>query len=355
MRQTLVALAIGFAGGGIAALLHVPAPWLAGSLVLAVAAVAMRVGLQLEDHLRTAAFLVLGIQIGMTVSEDTLERAVHWPLSILLLALTVVAVVWASHLYYTRLRGWDAATSLFASLPGALSLVILLATQSGADMRRVVVSQCLRLFFLIIAMPSLIVMISAPTGATVAPALAGLRDLLLLLGASAAAGLLFDRLKVPAGLILGAALMSAGLGLSGAIHGVAPDWLLIPANVVLGVMIALRFKGITWAELMAATLDGLAGLAIAVGLGVLGALVTGWITGLPLPLTLLAFAPGGLEAMTIMAFALKLDPAYVAAHQVARYVGLVLFMPPVTAYLLRKPALQGTAVPVRSAGTVEDN
>ena len=42
-----------------------------------------------------------------------------------------------------------------------------------------------------------------------------------------------------------------------------------------------------------------------------------------------------LEAMTIMAFALPLDPAYVAAHQVARYIGLVLLMPAMSAYLLR--------------------
>jgi hypothetical protein len=37
-----------------------------------------------------------------------------------------------------------------------------------------------------------------------------------------------------------------------------------------------------------------------------------------------------------MAFALNLDPAYVAAHQVARYIGLVLFMPAVTGFVLHR-------------------
>ena len=36
--------------------------------------------------------------------------------------------------------------------------------------------------------------------------------------------------------------------------------------------------------------------------------------------------------MTIMAFSLNLDPAYVGAHQMARYLGLALLMPMVTAY-----------------------
>jgi hypothetical protein len=65
-----------------------------------------------------------------------------------------------------------------------------------------------------------------------------------------------------------------------------------------------------------------------------GAALTSLLGGLPLPLTLLAFAPGGLEAMIIMAFALGLDPAYVAAHQIARYVGLVLLMPFVTGAII---------------------
>ena len=71
-------------------------------------------------------------------------------------------------------------------------------------------------------------------------------------------------------------------------------------------------------------------------IAMVGAVVTSVVADLPCALTLLAFAPGGLEAMTIMAFALNLDPAYVAAHQVARYIGLVLLMPAVTSFVLHR-------------------
>ena len=40
--------------------------------------------------------------------------------------------------------------------------------------------------------------------------------------------------------------------------------------------------------------------------------------------------------MTIMAFALNLDPAYVAAHEVARYIGLILLIPAVTGFVLHR-------------------
>ena len=82
--------------------------------------------------------------------------------------------------------------------------------------------------------------------------------------------------------------------------------------------------------------DGFAGFAVAMVIAVAGALFTSFVAGLPFALTLLAFAPGGLEAMTIMAFALNLDPAYVAAHQVARDIGLVLLMPAVTSLVLHR-------------------
>ena len=61
-------------------------------------------------------------------------------------------------------------------------------------------------------------------------------------------------------------------------------------------------------------------------------------------LTLLAFSPGGLDAMTIMAFSLNLDPAYVGVHQMARYIGLALLMPAVTGYVLRRMGELGVKV-----------
>ena len=44
-----------------------------------------------------------------------------------------------------------------------------------------------------------------------------------------------------------------------------------------------------------------------------------WFVPAPFPEALAAFAPGGLEAMTMMAFALGLDPLFVGAHHIARF------------------------------------
>ncbi|MEC7564009.1 MAG: AbrB family transcriptional regulator [SAR324 cluster bacterium] len=51
----------------------------------------------------------------------------------------------------------------------------------------------------------------------------------------------------------------------------------------------------------------------------------------------MAYAPGGLEAMIMMAFILDLDPAFVAAHQLVRYIGMILILPFLTQRLLGSP------------------
>ncbi len=337
MRDTAAGLAIGAAGGLIFWLLGMPAPWLAGSMMASIAAVFLKVKVGMPDWLRAMAFIFLGIQTGTAVSWDTVDRAAHWPLSIAFLGLTVVAVTWACTLYYVKRSGWDRATALFASLPGALSLTLLLASGTKADMRRVTIAQCIRLFFLVAALPSVISWLSPPDTVSVMPDQMGsLWGVVIVVLGSTAAGYALEWLGVPAGLMLGPMLASAALELSGLISGAAPASILIPANVVLGVMIGARFSHFTFTEFREALFEGFMGFLIALVIAMAGAGVAAWASGLPLALTLLAFSPGGLDAMTIMAFSLNLDPAYVGAHQMARYIGLALLMPVVTAYVLKR-------------------
>ncbi len=352
MIAILRGLLIGAAGGALCWAAGVPAPWLAGSMAAAIVAIFAGVKIGMPDWLKATSFIFLGIQIGTTVNWDTVDSAAQWPASIGFLGLTVVVVTWGSAAFYVRVRKWDAATALFASLPGALSLVLLLASETHADMRRVSIAQCIRLFFLIAALPALIVYLS-PSDAAVnaAPQIGGLLEIAVLVILAVASGLVLERLRVPAGLILGPTLAAAALELSGGIHGAAPASLLIPANVILGVMIASRFRDFSFAEFRQALGEGFAGFVIALMIAATGAGIASWFSGLPYALTLLAFSPGGLDAMTIMAFALNLDPAYVGAHQIARYVGLALTMPWVTHFVLHR---MGVNSPVRTKAVEED-
>jgi membrane AbrB-like protein len=305
-------------------------------MVAAILAVLFGVKLSAPVYLRTLAFIVLGVQIGSSVTMETLSGATRWPLSLAMLTLTVAVVTVACYFFYRRMRGWPEADALFSSLPGALGLVVALADDAKADMRRVIIAQSIRLFFLVAALPIVINSLSAQPSAPATPSHGVWWEIALVLAASAAVALLLERLKVPAGLFVGAIFVSAAFYIGDIAHGALPQPALILANVILGTALASRFQDFTLGELLHALGDGIAGFGIALMLSVLGAVLASNLAGLPFTLTLLAFAPGGLDVMTVIALALHLDPAYVGAHQLARYLAMCVVVPPLTAWLLRR-------------------
>jgi membrane AbrB-like protein len=103
--------------------------------------------------------------------------------------------------------------------------------------------------------------------------------------------------------------------------------LLILGFVATGAVIGARFRGSSLAAL-ARTLPGAVGsvlLALALSAG-FAALGSRWLD-LPFGQLWLAYAPGGVEAMAVMALALRLDPAFVGAHHVTRILALNLVVP----------------------------
>ncbi len=305
-------------------------------MIATILAVLLGLKLAVPAYLRSVAFIILGVQIGSSVTMETLMGATRWPLSLAMLALTIMLVTLACYFFYRRVRGWPEADALFSSLPGALGLVVALADDAKADMRRVIIAQSIRLFFLVAALPLVISSLSPPQGPAGLVADPVWWQIALVLAASAAAALLLERLRVPAGLFIGSIFVSAALYVGDIAHGALPAPALMLANVILGTSLASRFQDFTLGELLNALGDGLAGFGIALVLSVLGAVLAGMVAGLPVTLTLLAFAPGGLDVMTVIALALHLDPAYVGAHQLARYLAMCVVIPPLTAWLLRR-------------------
>ena len=63
----------------------------------------------------------------------------------------------------------------------------------------------------------------------------------------------------------------------------------------------------------------------------------GWLTGLSMPALVLAFAPGGLAEMSLIALALSLDAAFVATHHAVRICVVVVLAPAVFRRRRRPP------------------
>ncbi|MEJ0012007.1 MAG: AbrB family transcriptional regulator [Bauldia sp.] len=319
-------LAIAFAGGFLANLVGLSAGWLSGSMIAVTVCAIGRLPVHVPPRVADAVFIVLGALLGAGITPEIVSRIGAWPLSLASLLISVLAMVVAVQVYLVRVAGWDRSTAFYASLPGALSYVVALAAASGADLRRVVVGQSIRLFLLVVAIPALVSSLEPIVPPTPPPLMAPI-PLVLLLAASTAGALVFAALRVPAAYLTGALLVSGVAHAAGIVSGTLPPALTVVAYITLGAMIGGRFVGTDLAFLRRIAAASIGAFLVATAIAALCAFAVAAVVDVPLVQILVAFAPGGLDTMTALALALHMDSAFVAAHQLARFVGIAVVAP----------------------------
>ena len=337
--RVLATLVLAAIGGFFADRAGLPAGWVAGGLLAVAAASLAGFDTDFPASFRAPVFLVLGVYSGTGVTRDTIEQMQTWPASFAILAVSLVALIAGSYWWLNGRCGWARNDALLASLPGALSFVIAAAEGLKADMKKVAISQSIRLLILIETIPLLALFIGH-TGELNVLAMrgeAGLRDLLLLFGGGIAASLLMNALRLPGGWIIGGLLASAALFLSGVVDARLPPFLIIPCAIALGAITGSRIRPGDLALLPYLAVPALGAFAIAIAISAVAASTVTLLFGVDIIQTLLAFAPGALEALTVIAFQMNIDPAYVAAHHVARFVALVIAVPILARWLERRP------------------
>jgi membrane AbrB-like protein len=322
----------------VAELSGMPAGWIAGGLLAVAAASLAGFSSAFPRRLHAPVFLVIGIYAGTGVSEETLAQMRTWPGSFAILGFAIVGMVVGSYWWLHGRCGWDRNTALLSSLPGALSLVIAVGEGLKADMKRVAITQSLRVLILVEAIPLLALLTGLParTDRGAALPLAGPGDLAMLVVAGAAAALLLQMLRLPGGWLTGGLLASAALLLGGIVEVRLPGFVIIPAMVALGAITGSRFRPGDLAILPRLARPALAAFAIASAVSVVAAASVTLLFGVNIVQALLAFAPGALDALTLIAYRMNIDPAYVAAHHVARFVALSAAVPLVARWLDRR-------------------
>lgn len=326
--------ALGAAGGWLFSVVGLPLPWLTGPIAVIAALAIAGVSVDMPDWFRPVIFIMLGIIIGSRVDQQMLAGLVRWPLSLGLLVLYVPAAIATMYAYFRLVGRADPNTALVSSSPGSLAYVLAYAADSGADMRKVVVTQSVRLGILVLLLP----MALTPAAPGPGPAIVAIFnpfDQIWLFAVAAAGGALAAwKLSIPAAPMLGALAASAILHVSGLNTALLPDAAVMAAQVGLGCQIGGRLRGADRKELARVSVIGLGAVLVGIALSALFALAVDLLLGIEFAQGLLAFAPGGIEAMALMAISLDLDPAYVGAHHIARILMMPLMIPLAARWLI---------------------
>jgi membrane AbrB-like protein len=327
----LVALGAGACGGLCFRALGLPLPWTLGAMAAAALLTLGGDGWKLPAVLRDGARPVIGVLAGSAFTPAVVAGMLGWWQALPVLAGFFLLSAVAGQLFFRRVCGFDRTTAVFAAMPGGLGEMTLLGSQYGGDTRRLVLVHSVRIVAVVIAVPFLVsgmvpggLVRAAPAHAAGA---ATALDWAVLLGCAIIGGLAGRRLRAMGGVMILPMLLSAAAHGSGLTALAPPYWLVAAMQVVIGCITGARFAGARWAEVRLAVLQGLAWTALLLLLAGTAAWLTAWMVGMSRPAMFLALAPGGFAEMSIIAFTIGIEVAFVVTCHVFRTLFVLLAAP----------------------------
>ena len=160
--------------------------------------------------------------------------------------------------------------------------------------------------------------------------LVGNYALLSWLQAAACAGtvaLLLRIMKFPASWMFGAMIASSVLHGLGYVEGGLPPWVRGVALVGIGALIGARFARVKTRTLLGHVNAGLGSFAIAIAISAIFVTIIVLTTHVRIADIIVAFAPGAMDAMLALALTLHIDPIFVGAHHLSRFVFVTIATP----------------------------
>jgi uncharacterized protein len=322
-------LVIGAVGGLVFLFAHLPGGLISGAMIaVGIAAIAGR-PLTVPPFLTQTVLVLLGISLGSVVSRHLIEQVSAYPLTIGLLALATFCSTFGSSYYLQRIHGWDRTSAFLAGSPGALSQITILAVERGADLPGIAVVQTMRVIILTAALPVVLALAGVAPSAvpSLTTTIASPLELLILVAASLALSLLLRLAKFPASWMFGAMIASSVLHGAGWIEGGLPNWVRGVALVGIGALIGSRFARMKIKTLAGHINAALGSFAIAIAMSGIFVAIVVFTTHVRFSDVVVAFAPGAMDAMLALALTLHIDPIFVGAHHLSRFVFVTIATP----------------------------
>lgn len=287
--------------------------------------------------MRLVAMAITGVSIGSAIEPAMLRNVAAYPVSIGIMTVCVICVTLASMAVSVLISRWSKPTALLAAVPGSMAYILSVALSMKADLPRVAVVQMSRVIFLVVFLPIVIVMES---GAHLAPLGGKVTDPPLVLAlttlAAVALGLVFVRLRMGGGMLFGAMIASGIIHATGLAPGRVPMPIMLVGQIMIGAWAGSRFAGFDWNLFGRTILSSSLAIGASMIVSFVFAAFAANLLGMPFGATLIAYAPGGLEAMMVLALGLGIDPLFVSAHHFSRYFLINFTLPLIIGWLMRR-------------------
>ncbi|MBP5857361.1 AbrB family transcriptional regulator [Marivibrio halodurans] len=328
----VLALAAGAAGAFGAQAVSLPLPWMLGPMCVCTALALLKVPIRGPMPIRPPMIAILGIMLGSGFSPEMLGRASQWAVSLAMLGAYVATVGALAYPYFRRVGGYDRVTAFFAGMPGGLNEMMLVGHAYGGDDRRIVLTHASRILLAVLLIPIFFrlttdIDMSNRSAFGVSIDEVSLKDYAILATCAVVGVPVAKLLRLPAALLIGPMIISAFVHLMGWSASQPPREIVNLAQWIIGTVIGCRFVGVARAEIFRVLRISVGATAIMLAVCAFFALLLHWLVGMEVDTVVLAYAPGGLAEMSLVALALGTDVAFVATHHMVRIILVVMAAP----------------------------
>jgi membrane AbrB-like protein len=339
----VLTLALGAAGGWLATQVNLPLPWMIGAMVATTVGSLAGLDLFMYRWVRGPNVAVLGVMLGSSFTPAIVARFGEWLATIAGLAVYVTLVTAILYWYFRRYGHFDRVTAFFSASPGGLNEMTIVGRELGGDDRLIALVHGARILMVVMTIPIGFMIFeeyrpSARPPMDVALFQQPWREALILGGCALVGAFGARAMRFPAAFVVGPMFLSALVHILGWSDSRPPAFLIALAQVVIGAGVGARFAGVKLYTIARVLLLSLGSTAVMVALTAIFALVLRHATDTSIEAVILAYAPGGLAEMSLVALALAIDSAFVASHHVLRIIMIVIVAPMLFRRFLRRTA-----------------
>jgi len=338
-----MALAAGAIGGAIFYSLHIPLPWMLGSMIVVAIGAASGAPFKRSMTLRRVMLIVMGLLLGSFFDGETLSHLGTWSALAVIVSLYVVAMTISSLGFFRRVGDMNLPTAYFSSTPGGLGAMTIAGEDAGGDNQLIPIAHMIRIFCVVIAVPAYLTFVldmdltGRSRGIAIDIINPALHDWVMWLSCAILGFFGARSIRLPFAEVLGPMLASAAVYSLEWITVPIPALITIMAQVVIGTSIGAQFANLRRGHLMRTVSASIGSTALML----IGAvLLSRWVSPLvhvdPMSL-LLALVPGGLVEMSLIAISIHADTAFVGAMHIWRIFLIVLSAPLLFRLFWRRP------------------
>ncbi|EMN4127840.1 MULTISPECIES: AbrB family transcriptional regulator [Providencia] len=308
--------------GGTLTYLGVPLALMFGPIIAVIVFNRFNIQFAIPKYTLTFVQISLGTSVGLMFNQVSLGQAENLFLLLLLLIVCLAVQFSFSYFWFHRKVGWTKQEAMLGSVPGAMAAILALTDHTHTPPQKIVISHTIRLIILILLAGIVVGSHGDPQPLIVLPSLTleATFWLTVIVLTGLGLGLVLQRMHVPAPFMLtslGAATLIQGW-LDVQIH--FPVMITELSMVLIGMNIGNHFIVFPLSSLIKNIYSSAQVVVINIFLTLLITLFAAWVTGYPLSVLLLAWAPGSMEAMTFAAITMNLDAGFVMSNHIIRMV-----------------------------------